>query len=438
MPGVTEQMLTAVREKEAEASRAYAAAVKLQEEMVAEGVNLLTDTENFNKLNAQYAVADAASQEAEEYKDRIAKLQGFAGGAPRGGLPTPGEPGQRNRESLFSFGERLTNHEAFKAAMKMATEVGDASFAATLKDFAAGGIPLMSRMELQQLLIGRYGATAVTGGSATSAGPFIQNDLQPGYVEYVRKSPTLAAVVGRGETDSDVVEYVTQSAPTNNAAPTAETNNAPESTYPFATATTNVQEIVHFVPVTRRAMQDSGQIRTIVEGDLVVDLLDKLDDQLASGLGTGDELEGIYTAVSQAQDKGSDSRPDAIHKAMTKIRIAAGVRMEPDYIGIHPNDYQDLVLETDADGRYLLGDPNVAGPRSVWGVPFIVSTVFTDGTPLVGNFQRGAKLWIRSGVEVLSGLNGDDFKLRRISLMATMRAAFKTVRPTAFTEVTNF
>lgn len=447
MPGVvTPEMLDALRAKEAEAAQAFAKAEKLKADKVAAKVNLLSDEEAFNEVNEAYKAHGLLAQEAETMKDRLSVLQGHPVGAGpvRSGalVRTLSGPGAIAGEvdTIFRMAAKFTSADEYKAMKKLADEVGDAQFVAAFRDnnpFAAG-LPVMSRADLQAMLMnsGRYGATAITGGSATSAGPFIQNDLQPGYVEYLRKTPTLASVVGRGETDSDVVEYVSQSAPTNNAAPTAETNNAAESVYPFATNTTNVQEIVHYVPITRRAMADAGQVRTIIEGELVTDLLDKLDDQLASGLGTGDELEGIYTAVTQSQAKGSDARPDAILKGITKVRIAAGVLLDCDYIGIHPSDYQDLLLETDGNGQYLMGPPNMPGSRTCWGIPFLVSTVFTNGTPIVGNFQRGARLWMRSGVEVLAGLNDDDFVKRRISLMATMRAAFKTIRPTAFCEVT--
>ncbi|MBI5289701.1 MAG: phage major capsid protein [Chloroflexi bacterium] len=436
----TENILRALRATEQEAAVAYAAAAKLRADMEASGADPLAEA-NFEKLDVAFKAYDVKAQEAEGLKEKLALAQGWDGTrAPASArLPIPDGPGASHVDSIFQFGARVTEHESYRAAQKLALSIGDAQFS-QMSDVFRAGIPLMSRAETQRMLYGRGGfaATAITGGSATSAGPFIQNDLQPGFVEYVRKTPTLAAVVGRAETDSDVVEYVTQSAPTNNAAETAEANNAPESVYPFATATVNVQEFVHYVPITRRAMADAGQMRSIVEGELVLDVVDRLDTQIANGAGTGDEIEGIYTAVTQAQARGSDARPDAIHKGITKVRIAAGVRMEPDYIGIHPNDYQDLILETDASGRYLMGDPNLQGPRTIWGIPFIVSTVFTDGTPLVGNFARGARLWMRSGIEVLSGLNDDDFVKRRISLMATMRAAFKTIRPTAFTEVTGF
>lgn len=444
----TEEMLAQLRADEKEAAALYAAAQKLKAEKVAAGVNLVTDEGAFEEVNKAFEAHGLAAQKVQVTKDRIEKLQGFeiapagmSGGRTLKLFPEPGEA-FGGLDTLFPLAARFTESAQFKTIAKMAGEMGDAQFIAAIMDGGSklGHVPVLSRAELGATLWGpgRYGATAITGGSATSAGPFIINDLQPGFVDYRRKAVTLANVVGRGETNSDVVEYVSQSAPTNAAAATAETNNAAESTYPFATNTVNVQEIVHFVPITRRAMQDDGQIRTIIEQDLITDLLDKLEDQMATGLGTGDELEGIYTAVTQSQSASGIDRPEALLRAITKIRIAAGVLDEPDYIGIHPTDYQAVLLSQDAEGGYLMGPPSMPGSRSCWGVPFLVSTVFTAGTPLVGNYARGARLWLRSGAEILAGLNASDFVQRRMSLMATMRVAFKTIRPTAFTEVTSF
>lgn len=436
----TENVLEALRAAERDAASAYAALEKTKADIISSGVNPLTDADAFAKLDEAGKAYDLKAQEAQELKDKLTQLQRLDGvTAPRGGgFQLPASGGQRV-DTLFRIGQRLTDHPAYQKARELADRLGDAQFAAAMeRNIFGDGIQVMSRAEVHAMLAGRFAATAITGSSSTSAGPFIQNDLQPGYIDYRRKTPRLAAIVGQAETDSDVVEYVTQSAPTNNAAETAETNNAAESAYPFATATTNVQEIVHYVPITRRAMQDAGQMRSIVEGELVADVVDRVDTQIASGDGTGDNLEGIYTAVTQSQDASGLGKAEAIHKGITRVRVAAGVFMEPDYIGIHPNDYEELVLEQDGSGRFLTGDPSMPGPRTLWGVPFVVSTAFAEDTPLVGNFERGARLWIRSGIEVLSGLNDDDFVKRRISLMATMRAAFKTVRPTAFCEIANF
>lgn len=438
----SENVLAALTEAEGKAANAFAKAEKMKADMVASGINLLTDTEHFDKLETAYKEHGIEAENVSRLQERLASLAAIDGMRRPGagaGLPTPTGNGNGGAQSLFRFGARFTENPLYQQAQKIANEVSDAGFATALNGFAAEGMQLMSRAELQALISpGRFGATAITGGSATSAGAFIFNDVQPGLLTYNRKTPRLAAIVGQGETDSDIVEYIVQSAPTNNAAETAEANNSVESVYPFTTATANVQEIVHHVPITRRAMQDAGQMRSIVEGELIADAIDRLDTQLATGGGTGDDLQGIYTAVTVTQDSSGLSKAAALHKGMTKVRIAAGVYMEPDYIGIHPSDYEDYILDEAGDGRFIAGDPNSPGAKSAWGVPFVISTVFSSGTPLVGNFERGAKLWTRSGIELLSGLNDDDFVKRRISLMATMRVAFKTVRPTAFCEVTNF
>lgn len=442
----TENVLAAMKTAEAEAAAAYAVAAQMRDKMAAEGVNPLADTDAFAKLDEAFKAHGVKAQEVEELRGRLAKLQGWDAleGGSRAGIPTPlAAPGAApaGPSTIFRIGARLTETDAYKAIAAQAASMGDSQFVAAVKaglNFESA-VPVLPRADLQALLIaGKYGAATITGGSATSAGPFIQNDLVPGFIAYRRKRATLAAVVGQGETDSDTVEYVTQSAPTSTAAETGETNSATESTYAYATNTVAVQEITHYVPITRRAMADAGQMRTIVENDLVIDVLDRLDTQLATGSGTNDDLQGIYTAVSQAQALGGDERADALHKAMTKIRVAAGVYGEPDYVGIHPNDYEQLILSTDGQGRYQFGPPSQEGSRTVWGVPFLLSTVFTEGMPLVGNYELGARLWVREGVSVQAGLNDDDFVRRRISLLASMRVAFKTVRPTAFCEVTGF
>jgi HK97 family phage major capsid protein len=150
-------------------------------------------------------------------------------------------------------------------------------------------------------------------------------------------------------------------------------------------------------------------------------------------------LTGIYnTAGINTRALAPDSRADAVHKAMTQIRVAAGVLLEPDAIGMHPNDWQDLRLEKESSGAYLLGPAGMAGDKQVWGMPVVVSTVFTDGTPLVGNFFRGATLWLREALEVTTGLSGTDFTQRRVSILAALRAAFAVGRATAFTTITGF
>lgn len=435
------------RKVEAEAGQLHAAAVQLREKYIAEGLDLSAKANRaqFEELDAAFKAADEKKAEAQELDaaaHRLAEIDGIASrpspyGASR---PTPaGDSPSGGDSRLWSPGQRFTLSQGYKSALERGAMNSPDTLMSAVLSGAFGATEVISRDELRAVLSGRgFRATEITGASSTSAGPFVQNDLQPGFVRYMTKAPRLLNIVGQGVTNSDTVEYVTQSAPTNNTDGVPEGTQSPEAVIPFATATVAVEDYAQFVPVSNRAMQDAAQIETIIENELLALLLDNVEDDLASGAGSSNDVEGIYTAVSQAQAVGSDTRPDALHKAITQIRTAAGVYMEPDYVGMHPNDYQDLLLETDAQGQYLMGPPALSGSRTIWGIPIVSSTVFTSGTPLVGNFERGARFWLRQGARVTAGLDGNDFTTRRVTLLANMRFAFKTIRITAFTEVTGF
>lgn len=443
-----ESALAEKRKVEAEAGRLHADAVQLREKFIAEGIDLSAkaNRDQFDQLDAAFRAADEKKSEAQELDvaaRRLAEIDGIAGRQPPYGDRKPyavGDPGERPRSSgLWTPGQRFTMSDAYVQAEKDgAYESADALVQAVIgQRFTPTEI--LSRDELRSVLSGRgFRSTEITGASSTSAGPFIQNDLQAGYVQYMTKGPRLMNIVGQGATNSDTVEYVTQSAPTNNTDGVAEGAAPSEAVIAFATATAPVEDYTEFIPVSNRSMQDAPFIEGIIGDELLNLLFDTVENDLATGAGSNNNVEGIYTAVSQTTAVGASGRVGALHTAMTQTRTAAGVYMDPDYIGIHPNDYDDLILETDGNGNYLMGPPALAGSRTIWGVPFVVSPVFTSGAPLVGNFGRGAKMWIRQGARVTMGLNSDDFTKRRVTLLVNMRFAFKTIRITAFSEVTGF
>ena len=438
MPALTTENVRAELAKvEADAATAFAAAEAMKEGMVAEGVNPMTDEDAFNKVDEAYKAYSLKADEAESLKGRLTRLAEIDG-------VTQPQPGGTMRpvqgqvvEQVIRSGDRFVQSPEYQALHAAGAFSSEAHFAGVMARGLERPVEILSRDELEAWF--RMSAATVTGGGATSAGPFIQADLIPGFIGYIRKTPVVASLVGQGVTDSDVVEYVTQSAPTNAAAETAEDTAAPESTLPYVTVTTNVREITHFVPVTLRAMADHGQIRTIVEEEIGVGVIDRLDTQLYSGDGAGQNLTGIVnTGGINTRALGADSRLDAIHKAMTQIRVAAGVLDEPDAIIMHPNDWEQVRLEKDANGQYLLGPAAFAGGKQVWGLPVVASTVATENTALAGAFARSARMWLREALAVTTGLSGTDFTQRRVSILGALRLAFAVPRAGGFTTITGF
>jgi hypothetical protein len=66
----------------------------------------------------------------------------------------------------------------------------------------------------------------------------------------------------------------------------------------------------------------------------------------------------------------------------------------------------------------------------------IPSASIAQGTALVGDFEIGAMLLIREGVNVLlSDSDQDDFIRNRVTMLGEMRAALPVFRPAAFSTV---
>lgn len=448
-----------VEKTEAEAKAAFAAFAKVRDEVAASGVNPLgaSDEEKaaFEKVEtaakAYHTKADELAQ-AKIKLNELAAADALASGVLEDGkgAHTP----ERQADSLLAPGrlqfapgglvslgekaaERWASSPVFKGLIESKRLLNGSSNIGNVSTDAALVTTAREMKDLIAQTGRRFQATTVTGGSATSAGAFIQNDVQAGYIDLLRKEPIMASLLTVVETDSDTVEWVEQTSRTNAAAETAEGVAASESAVAFVVRTSAVKEIPHFIPVTKRAMADEPEIRGIIEGELIDGVIDRLDTQIAQGGGTGQDFEGIYTNSSISdQPLGTDSRADAVHKAITQVLLE---KLMPDAIGYYPSDWEVQRLEKDATGGYLFGPPNISGPKQAWGYPAVVGFAFVDGEPLVGAFRRGAKLWIREGVSVSASDSHEEyFTKRMVALLANMRAAFAVQRPAAFCTISDF
>lgn len=405
-------------------------------------------SELFEQLKSARAAYATVRQQADTVRAQIDQLAEVAdAGAYSHEDVRAGVAAETAARFVRTLGERIVKSERFAEMQTRLARGSGESSDAMLSDLGIGVGQrfslgqLMSRGEWAQALEGGMAprATTVTGGSATSAGPFVINDVQPGFVPYMRKRPVMLSLVGVGQTDSDTVEYVRQTAVSTAAAETAENAVSPESTIAFETVTTTVKEIPHFVPATRRALADAGQMQTIIENDLLAGVVDRIDTQIASGNGSGSNFTGIYNASGILTfAKGAYSAADALLHLITLLSIQAGVLSEPDAIGVYPSDWEALRMSKDSTGQYLMGPPNIPGPKSAFGTPIEVSPVFTNGTPLGGVFGRFARYWVREAPTVYVGLDGNDFTYRRVTILAEARGAFEVLRSTAFGTITGF
>ena len=416
LKGQVRELAAQIEARKAEAGKAWAEFDGLRKSAAAEGVDFAKDAEAFEKLDVAGKQYDAIRDEVASMEAKRARLLELAG-------ETAVEIAAKGGDAAVArtFGERFVKSDAYRAARERAGQSENLPIGTT------DAVKMMEAREFKTLV-------SITG-NADLAPAADRLDL---VVPKSLATLDFLSVIATSTTDSDVVEYLEETTYTNNASPTAETSDSPESAVVFTKRSQNVREIVHFIPVTRRALADQGFIEGWINNRLVDGVRRRLQQQVLSGAGTSQDLQGIYNNSSIGSvDRSSASVTmlDSLHKCITTIRTAAF--REPDFIGIHPEDYETLVLaraggSTTTDGPYLYGNPVSGGPTTIWGVPAIVHTAFTSGTPLVGTGSE-AVLWVRSGVEVsMSDSHSDYFIKRQVAMLATMRAAFGVITPGAF------
>ncbi|QGZ16899.1 major capsid protein [Arthrobacter phage LittleTokyo] len=325
-------------------------------------------------------------------------------------------------------------------------------FKAAMAPFKGGRVPEKSRFSTDPIAV----KSLFVGGDDTSAGVFVTPE-QTGIIEMLGRRPlTLRDVVSKRTTGSDTVEYVRQTAHTNNAAPVAEATSSagptsqdlggplvndpnggykPEGSWAFARETATVKTIAEWVPATKRALADAGQLQGLINDELRKDIAETEENQILLGDGTGENLPGILT-TSGIQSQAFDTDIfRTVRKALTKARTVG--RVVPNAVVLNPTDVEtiDLAREGGATGAYLGAGPFALGPRTLWGVPVIESEAIAAGRGLLGDFSK-AVVWDRQQTTVTMTDSHADFFIRNmVAILAEERLAFGVTRPAAFVDV---
>jgi len=321
-----------------------------------------------------------------------------------------------------SIGQQFVDSDGYKGLLKRGTK----------GQWSTGAVEINAKTLLSE--------------GAGSGAQLIQPDVQPGLLPLLFRRLTVSDLLPSGVTTSNTVRYLKETTATNAAATVAEGGTKPESTLVFAQVDEAVSKIATIIPVTDEMLEDYGQIATYLDNRLRLFVQLTEEDQLLNGNGTPPNLTGILNRAGiQTQARGTDSRADAIFKAITKIR-ATGF-LEPDGIVIHPTDWQTARLEKDANGQYFSMGPfavanyaTIEGITSdrIWGMNVVVTPAIAQGTALVGAFGASAQVFRRGGLTVeASNSHSTFFAENKTAIRAEERLALAVYRAAGFATVTS-
>jgi HK97 family phage major capsid protein len=237
-------------------------------------------------------------------------------------------------------------------------------------------------------------------------------------------------------TSQSTVLYMEETVFVNNAQEVAEAGAFPEVQLKVEEKSSEVRKIPAFLPITEETFEDEPRARSYVENRLPFMLRQRIDLQLLVGNGTAPNLRGLENVSGiQTQALGADPIPDAIYKAMRKIRDDGFA--EPSHAFIRPEKWEGVRLMRTADGLYIWGHPSAPGPMTIWGVPVIETTACTSTKVDIGDFTNHSEVAMRRGIDIqISNSHGNYFTEGVLAVRCDIRLAVIYYRPKAFATVT--
>jgi HK97 family phage major capsid protein len=287
-----------------------------------------------------------------------------------------------------------------------------------LKAYVAGGLSGSFTIKPNAAI-----TTADGSGSAVS-----ERENTP--VMMARRLLTIRDLLSVSGTGAGVIDYIKQTARTNNAGMVAEEGTAPESSQAFTKTQAIVRKIAHIEHASDEALADIAQLEGLIDNELRYGLDLVEETQILSGDGTGQNLSGLITEATAFSAAAGLPNTNAIERLRLAILQVTLADYAADGVVLNPTDWAAIELTKDGDGRFIVGNADApTGPR-LWGLPVVQSNSLSAGSWLVGSMKMAATLYDRQEAEiVISSEHGTNFVEGMKTLKGTKRLALAVKRP---------
>lgn len=272
-------------------------------------------------------------------------------------------------------------------------------------------------------------AVKAISSAADSAGALIRPDRQREVILQPRIRPTIRTLLAPGTTTGNAIEFMREKVVVNNAAVVPEMALKPESSITYELQISKVVTIAHWIPVSRQAMDDSEQLKSLINGSLIAGLDAEEELQMLLGAGTGDNLLGLVPAATPYDTTANatgDNPADTILRAIGQAEAASQLPMTG--IVVNSTDWSNMIGLKDGDGRYLGGGPFGTTMPRLWGRPIIDTPNMPAGTFLVLNGTQAAQIFDRMESEVLISQDHADFFVRNLLAVRGERRLAMVIR----------
>lgn len=153
--------------------------------------------------------------------------------------------------------------------------------------------------------------------------------------------------------------------------------------------------IAGYLRITRKALDDISAMRSYLQSRLLESYLDAEDNQLLNGNGTSPNIGGLITNAEAY----TGFRTIQVEKLIDSIAQIDSNNHSANGILLSPEQYYALLLTRSTTNEYTLPGLGVVnsvnGQMFISGIPVFKSTAMADDKYLVGDWAKGAQLFVR-------------------------------------------
>lgn len=273
------------------------------------------------------------------------------------------------------------------------------------------------KFEFPELTV-KAAATILESTNLNGSAYLPQIEMTPGFVDIARNKPFIEQYLNSSATNSAVIVWVNKVNPDGNAAMTAEGALKPLVDFELQTETSTAKKVTASTKVSTEMLDDFDFIAGEIENEISYQVNIKVDEQLLSGDGTGQNLKGIteYASAYNLTTVFTSNNPnnaDALIAMKTQVETQ---NFMATLAFVNPIDKANMKLTKTATGERLVS----LNTDEDTGLQVISSNQMPVGYALVIDPTKYKKR-DRKALAIMMGWENDDFRKNLVTVLGERR-----------------
>jgi HK97 family phage major capsid protein len=220
--------------------------------------------------------------------------------------------------------------------------------------------------------------------------------MLPGIIPAAPRKLHIRALLPTGVMNTSAIHYLQETGSEGSVAAWADNSGTKSQIdYDLTEEVAPSEFIAGYLRITRKALDDISAMRSYLQSRLLEQYLDAEDNQLLNGSGVSPNLGGLITNAEAY----TGFRTIQVEKLLDSVAQIESNNHSANGILVSPEQFYALMLTRGTTNDYTLPGgvavDLVNGQMFISGVPIFKSTAMSDSKYLVGDWSKGAQLFVR-------------------------------------------